>query len=249
MQSPALAAAAVQARIQARPHAQAARTEGAAYDPPFRLHVQRSLGGDPLAYDPIGDSTIIGAHGTVQLPRDKFCHPEEAEMRWRNGHLSLSDLPGGNGVFLRIQHLVELEPGDEFVVGDQLLRVELNPEIYDDGPTPEPTYFYSSPKPAQSAFRVTQVFEGGRAGSCVMARNNSVQIGAEHCELTLRGDVLVSPQHCLVEEQAGVLILTDLDSRTGVFVRIKGEQELMHGDEVLIGRTRLKLEFLKRAAK
>ena len=58
-------------------------------------------------------------------------------------------------------------------------------------------------------------------------------------------DPLVSEQHCLVEEQAGTVLLTDLGSRTGVFVRIKGEQELLDGDEMLVGRTRLVLEIAK----
>ncbi len=33
-------------------------------------------------------------------------------------------------------------------------------------------------------------------------------------------------------------------SRTGVFVRIKGEQELVSGDEVMVGRTRMQLDVL-----
>ena len=57
-------------------------------------------------------------------------------------------------------------------------------------------------------------------------------------------DTLVSEQHCLIEEQAGSVLLTDLGSRTGVFVRIKGEQELVAGDELLVGRTRLSLELV-----
>jgi predicted component of type VI protein secretion system len=49
----------------------------------------------------------------------------------------------------------------------------------------------------------------------------------------------VAEQHCVIEEQAGSVVLTDLTTRTGVFVRIRGEQELVSGDEVLVGRTRL----------
>jgi predicted component of type VI protein secretion system len=55
---------------------------------------------------------------------------------------------------------------------------------------------------------------------------------------------LVSDQHCLVEEQAGAILLTDLGSQTGVFVRIKGAQELVAGDELLVGRTKLLVEIL-----
>jgi pSer/pThr/pTyr-binding forkhead associated (FHA) protein len=213
------------------------------YTPPYRLVVERTAGGDPAMYEPSGDSVIIGSRGEISVSKERFCHPEEARLVWRSDRLFLEDLPGGNGVFLRIQHLVEVVMGDEFLVGDQLLVIEPNPEPYDDAPTKEPTYFYSSPKPITSAFRVTQLFEGGGRGACWLARGNSVQVGTEQCDMVFPRDPLVSKQHCILEEQAGVVILTDLESRTGVFVRVKGQQELMHGDEIIVGRTRLRVEF------
>jgi hypothetical protein len=149
-------------------------------------------------------------------------------------------------VFLRIRTPVELDMGDEFVIGDQLLRIERNP-VADDGPDPDPTYFYSSPK-WPSSFRVVQVFEGGALGCCVVARGNSLQIGSAVGDLIFPDDPLVHPQHCLIEEQAGIVVLTDLSSRTGVFVRVRGAQELVSGDELLVGRTRLVLDLPGRAA-
>ena len=44
--------------------------------------------------------------------------------------------------------------------------------------------------------------------------------------------------------RAGAVVLTDLGSRTGVFVRIRGEQELSQNDELLVGRTRLMVDLL-----
>jgi hypothetical protein len=137
---------------------------------------------------------------------------------------------------------VELGPGDEFIVGDQLLRIARNPTPKDQ-PGPGPTYYYSSPKWI-SSFRVVQVFEGGALGACVLARGTTLQIGSTYGDFVFPSDTLVSEQHCLIEEQAGSVLLTDLGSRTGVFVRIKGEQELVAGDELLVGRTRLSLELV-----
>jgi hypothetical protein len=212
----------------------------------FTLHVLRSLTGGPERYDPPGTEAIIGASGAISLPGERFCHPHEALLRFRDGRLWLEDLEGGNGVFLRIRSPVELEMLDEFVVGDQLLRIEKNP-VPDDGPDPDPTYFYSSPK-WPSSFRVAQVFEGGADGCCVVARGNTLQIGSAVGDLVFPDDPLVAEQHCLIEEQAGSVVLTDLGTRTGVFVRIRGEQELAHGDELLIGRTRLVVDLARRAA-
>ena len=205
------------------------------------LHVLRSLSGGPERYDPTGSEAVIGSQGTVQLPGERFCHPQEARLEVRQERLWLEDLDGGNGVFLRIRTPVELELGDEFVVGDQLLRIEKNP-VPDDGPDPAPTYFYSSPK-WPSSFRVLQIFEGGANGCCVVARGNTLQVGSAIGDLVFPDDPLVGEQHCLIEEQAGTVVITDLGSRTGVFVRVRGEQELTHGDELLIGRTRLVVDL------
>jgi hypothetical protein len=212
----------------------------------YTLHVLRSLTGGPERYDPPGTEALIGAAGGVNMPGERFCHPEEALLSFRDGRLWLEDLEGGNGVFLRIRSPVELEMLDEFVVGDQLLRIQKNP-IPDDGPDPDPTYFYSSPK-WPSSFRVTQVFEGGADGCTVVARGNTLQIGSAVGDLVFPDDPLVAEQHCLIEEQAGAMVLTDLGTRTGVFVRIRGEQELAHGDELLIGRTRLVVDLARSAA-
>jgi pSer/pThr/pTyr-binding forkhead associated (FHA) protein len=208
----------------------------------FRLNVVRSLGGGQPYYEPTSDAAIIGRDGAIALEKERFCHPREAQIRWVKGRIWLHDLEAGNGVFLRIRQPVELEIGDEFMVGDQVLLIERNPDP-NDGPGAGPTYFYSSPKWA-SAFRVVQLFEGGAKGACVVARGTTMQIGSAIGDFVFTADPLVDDQHCLVEEQAGSILLTDLDSRTGVFVRIKGEQELVAGDEIIVGRTRLALDVL-----
>jgi hypothetical protein len=209
----------------------------------FRLTVVRSLSGGPGVYEPLGSEAIIGSEGAITLPGERFCHPREGEIRFRDGQLWLHDYEAGNGVFLRIKAPVELDVGDEFVVGDQLLRIERTPTPQ-DGPDPGPTYFYSSPK-WLSSFRVVQLFEGGALGACVLARGTTLQIGSSQGDFVFPSDPLVSDQHCLIEETAGTILLTDLGSRTGVFVRIKGEQELVDNDELLVGRTRLAVEILR----
>jgi pSer/pThr/pTyr-binding forkhead associated (FHA) protein len=208
--------------------------------------VLRSLSGGPERYEPDGRDAVIGSSGSICLTGEAFCHPREARLSYRDGRLWLEDLGNGNGVFLRIRTPVELSDGDEFVVGDQLLRVDSNP-VADDGPDPDPTYFYSSPK-WPSSFRVIQILDGGVDGACVVARGNTLQIGADVGDLLFPDDKLVAEQHCLIEEHAGIVVLSDLGSRTGVFVRIRGVQEILQGDELLVGRTRLVVDLRGREA-
>jgi hypothetical protein len=205
----------------------------------FRLTAVRRSDRANAMYEPRGTEAVIGSSGSITLPDEPFCHPREAAVRVRGGGLWLHDFESGNGVFLRIRSPTELGPGDEFIVGDQLLRIDRNP-VPHDAPDPGPTYYYSSPR-WPSSFRVNQLFEGGALGACVLAHGNTLQIGSVSGDFVFPSDPLVSPQHCMVEEQAGVVVLTDLGSLAGVFVRIKGQQELTDGDEILVGRTRMTL--------
>jgi hypothetical protein len=88
-----------------------------------------------------------------------------------------------------------------------------------------------------------QLFEGGALGCAVVARGNTLQVGSAIGDLIFPDDALMADQHCVIEEQAGTVMLTDLATRTGVFVRIRGEQGLAHGDELLVGRTWLVVQI------
>ncbi len=209
-----------------------------------RLHVTRSLHGGPDFYDVRGDEAVIGTGGSVKVEGERFCHPREAMLSYDERGLTLSDLDGGNGAFLRIQRRVEMGLLDEFIVGDQLLRLERNPDA-NDGPGVGPTYFRSSLK-WPSAFRVVQVFEGGAPGAVSMARGTTLQIGSAldyANDMVFRGDPLIAPYHCVIEEQAEAFILSDLGAKSGVFVRVHGRHRLSHGSELLVGRTRLLVDL------
>jgi len=228
------------------PSIKTSRPEGVALKPVLRarLHVARSLHGGPDYYDVMGDTVIIGIQGAVKIEGDPFCHPREAVLKTRGKEFYVEDLEGGNGVFLRVGRRVEVGLLDEFMIGDQLMRLERNPEP-NDGPDPGPTYFRSSLK-WPSSFRVLQIFEGGAVGGVAMARGATLQIGSANDyanDFVLRGDPLVAPYHCVIEEQAEAFILTDLGARSGVFVRVGSRQTLQHGSELLIGRTRLVVDL------
>src|SRR6266542_65564 len=106
-----------------------------------RLTTVRSLWGGPEQYEPRGDDVVIGSQGDIALSGERFAAPREAALSYRGGKLSLIDLPGGNGVFVRTRQPVELVFGDEFLVGDELLCLLENPPP-DDELGPGPTHFY-----------------------------------------------------------------------------------------------------------
>jgi FHA domain-containing protein len=209
-----------------------------------RLHVIRAMrDSGTLLHEITSDTAALGGAGDVVID-DAFVGERQALLKFRSGRLYVEETGAPNGVFLRIRRPVELDYGDVFIAGEQVLRVDPTPAP-NDGPDASPTYFYSSPKWA-STFRVVQLWEGGVPGACCVARTNAVQIGRTAGDLSFPNDYWLSDSHCIVEDQGGFLMLTDLSSRAGTFVRIRGSVRISTGDELLVGRTRLRVEVLER---
>lgn len=215
--------------------------------PPLRarLHVIRGVGDGPMLHDLRNEEILLGRESAVVIAGDKFVAARHARLRFQGPHLTIEPL-SGCPIFLRLKKPTEIELGDVFIAGDQLLRVEANPPP-NDGPDQHPTYFYSSPK-WPTTFRVVQIWEGGIPGMTVIARTNSLQVGRTNSDLNFPGDYWLSDAHCVIEDQGGehdgnFLMLTDLGSRGGTFTQIKAATSLHTGDELLIGRTRLRVEL------
>lgn len=63
-----------------------------------------------------------------------------------------------------------------------------------------------------------------------------LSIGREGCDLNYPQDNLLSPRHASVVMREGALVLTDLNSQNGSFIRQRQDTELAPGDVFLLGR-------------
>ncbi len=206
-----------------------------------RLILIRGDGMDGLSYHLKADSHVVGKTGQVDFPEDPFVSPRHANFFYRDGRLVVRDEGSLNGVYIRVRGTVEIVPGDTFLAGEQLFRLDPTPKA-SDGVDAEGTYFYSSPK-HPSAFRINQILEGGALGMTVCTRGSTLQIGREDGDLNFPGDLFMSGKHCTVAEQEGKYLLTDHDSRNGTYVRVKADTPLAHGDYLFIGRKLLRVEL------
>ncbi len=194
-----------------------------------------------LSYHLKADQHMVGRGGALDFSDDPFVSPKHANFFYRSDKLVVRDEGSLNGVFFRVRGGVEISPGDLFLAGEQLFRLDPTPKA-SDGADQDGTMFYTSPK-YPSAFRLNQILEGGAVGMTVCARGNALHIGREDGDLNFPGDVYMSAKHCSVEEKDGKFTLTDHDSRNGTYLRIKADRELDHGDYVFIGRKLLRVEL------
>jgi pSer/pThr/pTyr-binding forkhead associated (FHA) protein len=206
-----------------------------------KLILIRGEGVEGLSYQLNAEQHVVGRNGQLVFPDDPYGSPKHANLFYRNGKLVVRDEGSLNGVFVRVRGSLDIQPADHFMAGEQLFRFDSTPKS-NDGPAPDGTYFYSSPK-HQTQFRVTQILGGGAPGMCVCARTQTLQIGREGGDLNFPGDLYMSASHCRIEEAQGKYTLTDLNSRNGTYVRLKAERELAHGDYIFIGRKLLRVEI------
>lgn len=206
-----------------------------------KLILIRGEGVEGLSYQLNAENHVVGKAGQLVFPDDPFVSPKHANFYYSNGTLCVRDEGSLNGIYLRVRGTVDIHPEDFFLAGEQVFRVDRAPQL-NDTPGPDGTYFYSSPK-HQSAFRITQVLQGGCYGMTVCARAQSLQIGREGGDLNFPTDLYMSGSHCKIEDGPNGLTLTDLNSRNGTYVRLRAERELAHGDYLFIGRKLLRVEI------
>jgi pSer/pThr/pTyr-binding forkhead associated (FHA) protein len=206
-----------------------------------KLILIRGEGMDGLSFHLKAEQHIVGRDGQLPFPDDPFVSRRHANFFYRDGKLVVRDEGSLNGVYVRVRGTVDVTPGDTFLVGEQLFRLETTPKA-SDGVAPDKTFFYSSPK-HPSPFRLSQILQGGALGMTVCARSHSLQIGREGGDLNFPVDLYMSGAHCRIEENDGHFTLTDLQSRNGTYLRIKTERDLVHGDYLFIGRKLLRVEL------
>ena len=204
--------------------------------------IRGDQGVDGLSYLLQGNEHVAGRQeAQILFPDDAWLSPRHANFIYRGEKLVVRDEGSVNGVYVRVRAPVNLSPGDQFLCGEQVFRLDGAPEDT-SGPAPDQTYFYSSPK-RPTSFRITQILTGGSEGISVCAREDTVLIGRENCDMNFPDDIYMSASHARVDATDGAFSLTDAGSRNGTYVQIRGEQQLGHGDYLFLGKQLLRVEM------
>ncbi len=208
-----------------------------------RLVLIRGEGGvEGLSYLLQGSEHIAGRQDAqILFPDDDWLSPRHANFFYRDERLFVRDEESANGVFVRVQGGVPLTFGDLFLCGDEVFRLDANPDD-DAAPAADETCFYSSPR-RPSSFRITQILQGGTEGMVYCSPSEAAFIGREECDLNFPVDIYMSGRHARVEMAGESFQLVDEDSRNGTYIRLRQERELAHGDYLFLGRQLLRVEM------
>jgi pSer/pThr/pTyr-binding forkhead associated (FHA) protein len=211
-----------------------------------KLVLIKGDGLDGVSFALAGSDHLLGRSPDCPLAfrEDPFLSPVHANFRVEGAKLMVRDESSANGVFLRIREPRRLASGTTFLVGEQVLRVDLNPpETAGLGPDESGTFFYASPRRA-SRMRLVQLLRGGDTGLMYRVASEAVTLGRDGNDINFPNDPFISGHHAQVSCDDAGLLLTDTGSKNGTFVRVQGQTQLAHGDYVFMGQQLLRVEIV-----
>jgi pSer/pThr/pTyr-binding forkhead associated (FHA) protein len=208
-----------------------------------KLTLIRGDGLDGVSFTLAGEDHLAGRIDCpILFAEDPFLSPTHANFFYRDGRLVVRDEQSTNGVYVRVNGSVEIALGSKFLVGEQMLDATLVPDVADEA-IEDGTYFFASPRRGAN-LRVAQTLRGGESGVAFCSSTGSVRMGREGNDIDFPDDPFISGHHAQVAWEGGRLVLTDLGSKNGTFVRIAGERPLDHGDYVFMGQQLLRVEIV-----
>lgn len=203
-------------------------------------------GTDGSALELTPPTTVIGREGAdISFPHDDFLARRHAELTFVEGALLLNPLESTNGVFLQVHQEVELESGDVFRIGQQLLVFELLSAVA-SALTVDPkgqAIPLGSPVPEGAWGRLGQLIAPDTLGSVYLLGGSEVYLGRERGDITFPGDGFVSGLHAQISMRGGRCFLKDLGSSNGTYIRLTRPSPVKAGMLVLAGQQLFRVEL------
>jgi pSer/pThr/pTyr-binding forkhead associated (FHA) protein len=183
--------------------------------------------------------TLIGRGQGTLFEADAYLSPRHAEFTVTASGLTVRDLRSLNGVFLKITGDESLESGDIFRLGQELLRFEVisPPQPLEDG-----TDIMGTPNPGFWG-RLSVIVGRDVDGSAFPLFGDAIVLGRERGDILFPEDGYVSGTHARISLVDGAVILSDLGSSNGTFLRLRHERTIPNGSFILMGQQLFRVEF------
>ena len=187
---------------------------------------------------------VVGRVGDVAYPSDVFLSPRHAAITVRDGRVWVEDLYSLNGTYLKLRGDQPLTPGDTFLMGRQVLRLQrFDAQQNVRSRAADGTRYMGSP-PAGGRFKLEQIGVGGIVQDVYCLPAEGALIGREKGDVTFPKDKFMSSRHAQISpREDGSFTLADLNSSNGTWIKIWERQEIARGDFLFLGQQLFRLEL------
>jgi len=191
---------------------------------------------------PLGEgSTTIGRDAGQAFANDAYLSPKHATFSFSGNTLMLRDEDSLNGVYYRIEAEAPhpIRDGDVFRVGQEIIRFDTIPE---PKLTPDGVELMGSPDPGNLG-RVSLVTGREGSGNAYCVPPDGLHLGRERGDIIFPDDGYVSGIHCRIHAEGNDILLTDVGSSNGTFMRVRGEESIKSGSLILMGQQLFRVEY------
>ena len=185
-----------------------------------------------------GENLIGRGQGSL-FDADPYLSPRHAEISFTNEGMVLRDLRSLNGVFIKIMQEEELETGDIFRIGQELLRFDFiaPPAALENG-----TEIIGTPNPGFWG-RLSVIVGRDLEGPAFPLFEENITLGRERGDIQFPEDGYVSGSHAQLSLRTGRVFLSDRGSSNGTFLRIRGGRVVPSGSLLLMGQQLFRASF------
>jgi pSer/pThr/pTyr-binding forkhead associated (FHA) protein len=198
------------------------------------LTALRADGSEAGTYNLPGGNVTVGRETGGIFAGDSYLSPRHATFKQAPNRITVKDEASLNGVYKKLVRdvPVELHPNDMFRIGQEIIKFEPLQAI----PVgPDGVERLGSPAKGYVG-RIALVIGRDVTGNAFPIPESGVHLGRERGDVLFPEDGYVSGLHCRLSWEAGRLMLTDLGSSNGSFLRLREETDIRSGDVLLMGQ-------------
>jgi pSer/pThr/pTyr-binding forkhead associated (FHA) protein len=188
-----------------------------------------------------GQVTSIGRDAGGIFAGDSYLSPRHATFTVRGVKVFVKDELSLNGVYVKLtpEQPVELQSGDVFRIGQEIIRFEVlaQPQASPDG-----VERLGSPSKGYVG-RISLLTGRDTTGNAYPVPEHGLHIGRERGDILFPEDGYVSGLHCLIGWDQNRAYLTDLGSSNGTFARLYADREVRNNDVLLMGQQLFRVNF------
>ncbi len=209
-----------------------------------RLILLRRDGSDGETLTLGGETFDLGrTEGSRCFPDDVYMGPRHARFLTSSGSVRVRPIDTINGVLMQIREPFELQSGDVFYIGRELIRFEMLPnEERDPAPIFEHGVRLFGTTPRESWGRLRQLTSAGTTRDLWHLCRAEVRIGREEGDIVFPDDEFMSRRHAVLTRHGNRVRIEDQHSSNGTYVRLRGDRDLQAGDVLRVGDQVLRFE-------
>ena len=185
-------------------------------------------------------ATTVGREAGGLFAADSYLSPVHATFTFEGSQCTVKDENSLNGVYVKIPRdtPIPMDDGSIFRIGQEIIRFEqIASNDKADG-----VESMGSPDPGFLG-RICLVIGRSSIGNAFPIPPDGMHLGRERGDVTFPEDGYVSGLHCRLHHDGSKIVLTDVGSSNGTFVRVHAERAVQNGELLLMGQQLFRLQF------